>query len=283
MRAVLDSFTPKRENLQVKNTSSRQHGYSASPSNQPQLPEPSYAERARTLAYVGRVGSLSTCSQKRPGWPFGSVMPYALDEGGRPIYLISSMAMHTQNIVTDPRGSLLVTQPDGDGDVLGASRVTLMGEIARVADDDTPHVRELYLASYPNASYWVDFEDFNFYRMDIIDVYYVGGFGVMGWVSAEDYLAAAPDPLADDAGGIISHMNADHEDALLLLAGTQAKIEGSSARMTAVDRLGFHVRLETADGMRGTRIAFIREVGSPEETRKVLVEMVKAAKTEVKE
>ena len=267
----------------MKNTSSRQHGYSSSPSNQPQLPEPSYAERARTLAYVGRVGSLSTCSQKRPGWPFGSVMPYALDERGRPIYLISSMAMHTQNVVTDPKGSLLVTQSDADGDVLGASRVTLMGEIARVADDDTPHVRELYLASYPNASYWVDFEDFNFYRMDIVDVYYVGGFGVMGWVSADDYLGAEPDPLADGAGRIISHMNADHEDALLLLARVQAKLEGSSAQMTAVDRLGFHVRLKTAEGMRGTRIAFSREVGSPEETRTVLVEMVKAAKAEVNE
>ena len=119
----------------MKNTSSRQHGYSASPSNQPQLPEPSHAERARTLAYVGRVASLSTCSQKRQGWPFGSVMPYALDEGGRAIYLISSMAMHTQNIATDPKGSLLVTQSDVDGDVLGASRVTLMGEIARVAEE----------------------------------------------------------------------------------------------------------------------------------------------------
>ncbi len=267
----------------MKNTSSRQHGYSGSPSNQPQLPEPSYAERARTLAYVGRVGSLSTCSQKRPGWPFGSVMPYALDERGRPIYLISSMAMHTQNIATNPRGSLLVTQSDADGDVLGASRVTLMGKIARVGEDEKSPVRELYLASYPNASYWVDFEDFNFYRMDIVDVYYVGGFGVMGWVSAEDYLAAAPDPLADGAGGIISHMNADHEDALLLLAGSQAKIEASSAQMTAVDRLGFHVRLKTADGMRGTRIAFSREVSSAEETRKVLVEMVKAAKAELAE
>ena len=262
----------------MKNAPSRQHGYSASPSNQPQLPEPSYAERARTLAYIGRVGSLSTCSQKRPGWPFGSVMPYALDERGRPIYLISSMAMHTQNIVTDPRGSLLVTQSEADGDVLGASRVTLMGEIARVAEDEKSPVRELYLASYPNAHYWVDFEDFNFYRMDIVDVYYVGGFGVMGWVAAEDYLAAAPDPLADAAGGIINHMNADHEDALLLLAGTQAKIKASAAQITAVDRLGFQVRLKTDDGMRGARISFSREVGSPEETRTVLVEMVKAAK-----
>ncbi len=262
----------------MKNASSRQHGYSSTPGDQPQVPEPSHAERARTLAYVGRVGSLSTCSQKRPGWPFGSVMPYALDAQGRPNYLISSMAMHTQNIAADPRGSLLIMQSAADGDVLGASRVTLMGEIARVAEDERPKIRELYLASYPNAEYWVDFEDFSFYQMDILDVYYVGGFGVMGWVSAEDYLAAVPDPLADAGGAIISHMNTDHEQALLLLARVQAKIEGSSAQMTAVDRLGFQVRLKTADGMRGTRIAFSREVTDSEEAREVLVEMVKVAK-----
>ena len=41
--------------------------------------------------------------------------------------------------------------------------------------------------------------------------------------------------------------------------------------MIAVDRLGFHVRLKTQDGMRGARIAFLREVSNPAETRKVLV------------
>jgi hypothetical protein len=84
--------------------------------NQPSLPEPSFAERARTLMYLGRIGSLSTQSRKQPGFPFGSVMPYASDEHGRPIFLISTMAMHTQNLKADPRASLLVTQADGDGE-----------------------------------------------------------------------------------------------------------------------------------------------------------------------
>lgn len=45
--------------------------------------------------------------------------------------------------------------------------------------------------------------------------------------------------------------------------------------MTGVDRLGFHLRLKTQDGMKGTRIAFLREVSDPSETREVFVEMVK--------
>ena len=48
--------------------------------------------------------------------------------------------------------------------------------------------------------------------------------------------------------------------------------------MTSVDRLGFHLRLETHEGIRGGRIAFLREVGNPSEARKVLVEMVHQAR-----
>src|SRR6266545_3685536 len=94
----------------------RKHAGGGPATDQPSVPEPSYAERARTLVYLGTIGSLSTLSRKRPGFPFGSVMPYAPDEQGRPIFLISTMAMHTQNLTADPRASLLVTQPGADGD-----------------------------------------------------------------------------------------------------------------------------------------------------------------------
>jgi putative heme iron utilization protein len=254
----------------------RKHAGAAS--DQPAVPEPSFVERARTLMYLGRVGGLSTLSVKQPGFPFGSLMPYGLDERGRPILLISTMAMHTHNLQTDPRASLLVTQPDASGDPLGAPRVTLIGNVLPIPGPEVAEARKLYLARYANSKYWVDFEDFFFYRMGVVDVYYVGGFGVMGWVSASEYEHAHPDPLADVAGEILQHMNSDHSDALLLLARQFAGIEPEEAIMTSVDRLGFHVRLKTRDGMRGARIAFLREVTNPMEARKVLVEMVEQAR-----
>src|ERR1035438_8524756 len=79
-------------------------------SGQSAVPEPSFAERARTLIQSSRIGSLSTQSHKQPGFPFGSLMPYALDGEGRPIFLVSTMAMHTQNLQGDPRASLFVTE-----------------------------------------------------------------------------------------------------------------------------------------------------------------------------
>jgi putative heme iron utilization protein len=254
------------------------HAGSGAASNQPALAEPTFAERARTLMYLGRVGSLSTLSRKQPGYPFGSVMPYGLDERANPVFLISTMAMHTQNLQADPRSSLLVTQQDSTGDPLGASRFTLLGNILPVPEPQVAEARKLYLARYANSKYWVDFDDFSFYRMDVVDVYYVGGFGVMGWVSISEYYSAQPDPLADAAAEIIQHMNTDHGDALVLLARVFAGIESQDVSMSSVDRLGFHVRVKTKDGTRGARIAFLREVTNPTEARKVLVEMVGQAR-----
>jgi heme iron utilization protein len=265
----------------MSSSSIRKHAGTGAAGDQPTVPEPSFAERARTLVYLGRIGSLSTLSRKQPGFPFGSVMPYGLDGHGRPIFLISTMAMHTHNLQADPRASLLVTQPDTSGDPLGASRVTLIGNVLTIPEPEVAEARKLYLAHYANSQYWVDFEDFSFYRMHVVDVYYVGGFGVMGWVSDSDYEHAQSDPLAGTAGEIIQHMNGDHKDALILLARAFAGIASQEATMTAVDRLGFHVRLRTQDGMRGARIAFSREVSSSAETRKVLVEMVQQARSEV--
>jgi len=265
----------------MTSSSSRKHAGAGAASDQPAVPEPSFAERARTLVYLARIGSLSTLSRKQPGFPFGSVMPYGLDDHGRPLFLISTMAMHTQNLQADPRASLLVTQNDVGGEPLGASRVTLVGNVLPLPEPEVAEARKLYLARYANSKYWVDYEDFSFYRLDAVDVYYVGGFGVMGWVSAAEYDRARPDPLADSMSEIIQHMNADHKDALILLARVSARIEAQEATMTAVDRLGFHARLKTQDGIKGARIAFLREVSNPAETREVLVEMVLQARSAV--
>jgi putative heme iron utilization protein len=252
--------------------------HAATASQGPAVPEPTFAERTRTQLYLERVGTLSTVSRKQPGFPFGSVMPYVVDPRGRPVFLISSMAMHTQNLQADPRSSLLVTDFQPNEDPLGASRVTLVGNTQRVAESDRTAARELYLARHSNSKYWVDFEDFDFYQMDVVDLYYVGGFGVMGWVEASQYGQSQPDPLSDSAAEIIRHMNDDHGDALLLLAKAFAGIEAQEAKMTAVDRLGFNVRLKTPERMRGARIAFLREVANPQQTREVLVQMVQQAR-----
>jgi putative heme iron utilization protein len=150
-----------------------------------------------------------------------------------------------------------------------------------VPEHDLASVREKYLARHENSRYWVDFSDFSFFSLQPIDIYYVGGFGVMGWVESRDYEQATPDPLAEAAPGILAHMNADHVEAMILLAGSHAGIEAIEATMTSVDRLGFTLRLKTNDGVKGARVNFLREVATAQDTRKVLVEMVRQAKAQV--
>jgi heme iron utilization protein len=202
-------------------------------------------------------------------------MPYAADLHGRPVFFISSMAMHTQNLVQDPRASLLIAQPEAAGDPLGAARMTIVGSATAVAATE---VRDLYLSRHENAKFWQDYADFAYYRLEVSGVYFIGGFGVMGWISAEDYELARPDPLAEEAAGIIHHMNADHAEALRLIAQHYVGEDVDEATMTAVDRLGFYLRLKSGDKVYGRRVTFLREATSSDRARDVLVEMVRQAR-----
>ena len=153
--------------------------------------------------------------------------------------------------------------------------MTLLGT---ATEAPAAEVRGLYLSRHENAKYWQDYTDFAYYRLEVSGVYFIGGFGVMGWVSTEDYGSAPPDPLAEAAPGIIQHMNADHADALRLIAHRFAGEAADEAAMTAVDRLGFHLRLKSGDRIHGRRVAFLQEVKSSDAARVALVEMVRQAR-----
>ena len=103
----------------------------------PPAREPSHAERCRTLVHGERRGALSTVAADPAGYPFGSVVSFGLADDGDPLFFVSLMAEHTQNALRDPRASLLVTEPVPDGaDPLASGRVTLLGLLAPVDDDD---------------------------------------------------------------------------------------------------------------------------------------------------
>ena len=174
---------------------------------------PSDAELARTLTAGQRQATL--CTLTADGYPYGSVVSYAVDDAGAPLLLISELAEHTVNVRGDERVSMLVAAAaPRDGDPLGSARLTLLGRLRRADDQAAP--RGAYLERHPYAAAYADFSDFSFWRLDVEKCRFVGGFGHMSWVTADAYRAAAVDPLAEEAGAIISHMNDDHADANLL-------------------------------------------------------------------
>jgi putative heme iron utilization protein len=249
----------------------------------PKARAPSHAERCRTLVSEARSATLSTLAREPAGYPYGSLVTVAVDARGRPLLLLSELAEHTQNLAHCADASLLLAEPmDRHRQPLALGRVTLLGPCRRVEPAERDAVRATFLEVQPDASYYVDFKDFAFYRLEPIALRYVGGFGRMSWVTAEDYAAAEPDPLAATAAGILSHMNGDHADAVLAYARGLSRLpEATAATMTAVDRYGFELAVTTPAGPRATRLAFDEPVASSDEVRRAMVALVKTARAAI--
>ena len=145
-----------------------------------------WAGAARELLQRGGISTLSTVSAKHPGYPFGSVVPYGLDAAGVPVFLLSRLAVHSRNLALDDRATLLVMDRTAVDDPQGAARVSVMGRVIRVPAEGLLEAQQAYLRRHPTAAQYLNFGDFEFYRLEIHDVYFVGGFGRMGWLRAED-------------------------------------------------------------------------------------------------
>lgn len=248
--------------------------------DRPHALTPSAAERCRTLVAAARTGALSTLARDPAGFPYGSLVLVAADGHGRPLLLISSLAEHTQNLAQSSHASILLTEPTPrDRSPLAFGRVTLLGACAPVDEANRDAVRDVFLAAHPEASGYASFKDFAFYRLEPAVLRYVGGFGRMSWVSAADYRAAEPDPLAALAVGILAHMNGDHGDALLAYARGLARIrDAQEATMTAVDRYGFDLAVKTPSEETTARVGFAAPATTSEEVRRAMVALVKAAR-----
>jgi len=246
----------------------------------PPPPEPSHAERCRTLVASASRGALSTLAADPAGYPYGSVASYGLDDRGNPLFFVSLMAEHTQNAIRDPRASLLVTEPVPDGaDPLASGRATLMGVLSTVTEADRPAVRDRYLEANPTSAYYIDFGDFAFYRLDVESIRYVGGYGRMSWVDAAAYARAEPDPLAGAAAGIIEHMNADHAEAQVLFCRHLAgRPETTDATMSAVDRYGFEMVAVSPAGRAAVRLGFPEQCTTGDQVRRAMVALVADAR-----
>lgn len=241
---------------------------------------PSHAERAKTLVAQASSGSLATIARRPEGYPFGSTVDYALDARGRPILSLSTLAEHTKNAKKDARASLLVLEPERESEVrLAGGRVTLVGTLEPGTDDETLHLRESYLAAHPD-SLWVDFGDFSFYVLHVEAVRYVGGFGAMSWVTADAYVEAEPDPLADAKFSIIEHMNDDHVAAMVDIARADGH-DASIAKMIDCDRYGFDVELTHEESRESVRFAYGELCDTPNLTRQAMIRMVGEARAKL--
>jgi len=230
------------------------------------------AALARSLLRRSRQGALATLVPDR-GDPYCSLVNVASNWNGSPILLISRLALHTRNILGDPRISLMLDER-AEGDPLEGARIMLAG---RAEEADGPILRRRYLNAHPAAEAFVNFKDFSFFWIKPAAVHLVAGFGRIVDLKPEQFLTdiSDADALLEAEQGAIEHMNADHREAMNLYATRLLGAEQADWRCTGCDPDGMDMQ---AAGQT-LRLEFPRRIVNPAALRKILKELAEQART----
>ena len=228
----------------------------------------------RSLLRRRRQGALATL-MAGTGGPYCSLVNLASHPDGTLILLISRLAVHTRNILADPRVSLMLDER-APGDPLEGARIMLQGRAEPVGKEELELVRRRYLAAHPSAEGFVDFADFSFFRIMPSGVHLVAGFGRILDLKPDQFLTDIGDSkaLIEAEAGAVEHMNADHREALNLYA---TKLLGSSSgdwRCTSIDPDG----IDLQEGETTLRLDFPERVTDASGLRKMLVKLAEQAR-----
>ncbi|KAJ9554875.1 hypothetical protein OSB04_009489 [Centaurea solstitialis] len=238
-------------------------------------------EEVKTILHHGMRGVLSTFSQKHDGYPSGSMVDFACDAYGSPILAVSSLAVHTKDLLANSKCSLLVAKdPEDRTDLV----ITVHGDAVSVPKEDTDIIRTAYLARHPDA-FWVDFGDFQFLRIEPKVVRFVSGVATAllgsGEFTTEEFRAAKVDPIYQFSKPVTSHMNKDHSDDTKLMVQHSTSVPVDFAHMLDMDSLGFNVKAGYQGRSFKLRIPFPRRAENRKDVKTLIVEMLQAAKSPV--
>ncbi len=227
------------------------------------------AKHAREMLLKEYRGVLSTHSKSMPGFPFGSVVPYCLDEHGRPLILISRIAQHTHNLQKDPKCSLFVGER-GAEDVQAVGRLTYLAEAHQLEDQAAiDAAAERYYRYFPESQSYHTAHDFDFWVLIPVRHRYIGGFGAIHWVN--DLTLANPFAGKSEVS-MVEHMNADHAKAIAHYVDLAGLPKTSPAQMVGIDTEGMHLRI----GQSLYWLAFQAPCNTPTQVREALVSLAHA-------
>jgi heme iron utilization protein len=245
----------------------------------PEARKRSAAEEARTILAANVTGALATLSAE--GDPWASIVNYGVLADGSPIFSLSTLAQHGRNLKRDQRASLAVSESVPPArDPADTGRVTVAGVAEEPAGERLEEARRIYEEAIASAAIFGDFVDFTWWVLKVERVRWVGGFGRMDSVGPESFAAAEADPVAPSAPGAIAHLNADHADALLLVARTlSGHTDAEGATCVAADRYGLDLDLVTPRGRTAARVGFEEPIGEPDGLRAATVAMVTRARS----
>lgn len=224
------------------------------------------ARLTRSLLGRSRQGALATLMTES-GDPYCSLVNVASLPDGSPILLISRLALHTKNILNDPRVSLMLDER-APGDPLEGARIMLAGTAEETQGGDAELARRRYLAAHPSAEEFADFRDFSFFKIVPKGVHLVAGFGRIVDLEPRDFLTdlSGAEALIEAESDIIAHMNADHADTMNLYATKLLAADAGTWRCTGCDPEG----LDMQDDARTLRLDFPQRIVTPAALRQAL-------------
>jgi len=226
---------------------------------------------AKKLLREGRSGALATLMQGT-GDPYCSLVNVATTANGAPLMLLSTLAIHTKNLLADARASLMLDERK-DGDPLQGARVMLMG---KVAEERSSSARTAYLLRHPEAEQFVSFTDFSFYRLEIARAHLVAGFGRIVDLAPPEIFTDISDAsaLLEAQEDAIAHMNADHAEACRLYATKLLSAPDGDWRCAGIDPEG----IELQSGQTALRLFFPQRITGPGLLRAVLKQLAEQAR-----
>lgn len=140
------------------------------------------ASRARTLFAQQRDAVLCTAHADLDGWPFGSIVPYAVLPDGDALVFLSEIAEHTKNLRAEPRASLFIADPAARDQPQAGGRLTLLVQAELPTGDAATAAEATYFARFPGAAAMRSAHGFAVWRLRVARVRWIAGFGEMGWI-----------------------------------------------------------------------------------------------------
>ncbi|MGH1418030.1 MAG: HugZ family protein [Hyphomicrobiaceae bacterium] len=143
-------------------------------------------ELSQYIVLTAKKSFLGTID-KSTDHPHVSLVAVATTRGGVPVFLLSSLARHTQNLLENPKVSVFFDATGDSDDVMAGDRITVFGTIIPLDNgDDQAEIRDRFLSNHPTAIQYIDFSDFRFYKLCPESAHFVGGFGRIVEIAGQD-------------------------------------------------------------------------------------------------
>ena len=189
-------------------------------------------------------GILSTVSKKHDDYPFGSFVTYVSGTSRTAYLYLSDLADHTKNLHHSPKSSLTIIKLNTVGDKQNSERLTIMGDLVPLSEGEIDSCKERYYKILPESKAYANMHDFNFYKIQIKNVRWIGGFGKIAWLDASKWEDKLPGWIKSEKG-IIEHMNEDHSDTIVDALKAQHGVNDKTAKMVQLTIDGYYLRTKS--------------------------------------